>query len=163
MIVTIRHSEKEDIPAIKAMFEQPSCYSGTLQLPFPSLDAWDKRMGSLSENHTSLIAEIDGQLVGQLSLMVMTSPRRKHTANIGMAISDNHQGKGIGSKLLEAAVDMATNWLAIRRIELEVYTDNEAGVALYKKHGFVIEGTAKSYAFRNGQYVDAHLMARITP
>ncbi|MFT4924186.1 MAG: putative acetyltransferase [Phenylobacterium sp.] len=161
MTVVIRHSEKEDIAAIKAMFSQPSCYGGTLQLPFPSLDKWTDKLGTIADNQTSLVAEIDGDIVGQLSLFVEKSPRRKHVANIGMAISDQHQGKGIGSQMLAAAVDMADNWLAIRRIELEVYADNAAGVALYKKHGFEIEGTAKCYAFRDGQYVDAYLMARL--
>jgi len=34
---------------------------------------------------------------------------------------------------------------------------------LYRKYGFVIEGTARAYAFRNGRYVDAYAMARINP
>ena len=58
-------------------------------------------------------------------------------------------------------LDLADNWLNIRRIELTVYSDNEAAVALYKKMGFVIEGEGKDFAFRNGRYVDAYYMARI--
>jgi L-phenylalanine/L-methionine N-acetyltransferase len=53
------------------------------------------------------------------------------------------------------------NWLNLTRVELSVYTDNTAGVALYKKFGFEVEGTHRRYAFRNGQYVDAYSMARI--
>ena len=49
----------------------------------------------------------------------------------------------------------------VSRIEIEVYTENQAAIGLYEKHGFVIEGTCRNYAFRNGQYVDAHLMARV--
>jgi putative acetyltransferase len=40
-------------------------------------------------------------------------------------------------------------------------TDNAAGIALYKKFDFVIEGTHSDFAFRNGQYVDAYAMARL--
>jgi L-phenylalanine/L-methionine N-acetyltransferase len=47
------------------------------------------------------------------------------------------------------------------RVELSVYTDNAAGIALYEKFGFEIEGTHHRYAFRNGEYVDAYSMARI--
>ena len=36
------------------------------------------------------------------------------------------------------------------------------GVALYEKFGFQIEGTHYMYAFRDGEYVDAYSMARIT-
>jgi L-phenylalanine/L-methionine N-acetyltransferase len=63
--------------------------------------------------------------------------------------------------LMEAALDLADNWLDLTRIELSVYTDNAAGIALYKKFGFEIEGTHRRYAFRNGGYVDSYSMARI--
>ena len=43
----------------------------------------------------------------------------------------------------------------------EVYTDNAAAIHLYEKFGFVIEGTKRKYAFRDGEYVDAHVMARV--
>ena len=67
----------------------------------------------------------------------------------------------IGTALMEAAVDLADNWLGLTRIELEVYTDNWAGIALYEKFGFEIEGTHRRFAFRDGEYVDAYSMARL--
>ena len=60
------------------------------------------------------------------------------------------------------ALDVADNWIGYTRLELTVYTDNAAAVALYRKAGFVIEGTARRYALRNGEYVDAYMMARNT-
>ncbi len=62
---------------------------------------------------------------------------------------------------MRAALDLAQNWLGLTRIELKVYTDNPAGIALYKKCGFEIEGTHRRYAFRDGGYVDAYSMARL--
>jgi putative acetyltransferase len=61
---------------------------------------------------------------------------------------------------MEAALDLADNWLNLTRIELSVYTDNQIGIALYEKFGFEIEGTHRRYASRSGEYVDAHSMAR---
>lgn len=78
-----------------------------------------------------------------------------------MAVRDDWQGKGVGSALMQAAVDMADKWLNLLRLELEVYTDNEPAVRLYKKFGFAIEGTLKCFAFRDGGYVDAYTMARV--
>jgi L-phenylalanine/L-methionine N-acetyltransferase len=159
--ISIRHSEGSDIPAIQQIYAQPSCYGGTLQHPFPSLERWHKRLAELPDNKYSLVAVIDGEIVGQISLEVLASPRRKHVANLGMAVSEDFQGIGVGSALLGAVVKLAQNWLAVRRIELEVYTDNHAAIALYKRHGFVIEGEAREYAFRNGEYVDVFMMANI--
>jgi len=70
-------------------------------------------------------------------------------------------GAVIGGLELTATVDLADNWLNLKRIELEVYTDNAAAIHLYEKFGFVIEGTKRKYAFRDGEYVDAHVMARV--
>jgi L-phenylalanine/L-methionine N-acetyltransferase len=78
-----------------------------------------------------------------------------------MAVRDDWQGKGVGTALIEAALDLADNWLNLTRIELGVYTDNAAAVALYKKFGFEIEGTHHRFAFRGGRYVDAYSMARL--
>ncbi len=162
MEIKIRHCEKTDVAAVKAIYQQPSCYSGTLQLPFPSVEMWSNRFDNPPENYYNLLAEINDEVVGQIGLIVCSSPRRKHVANIGMAVSESYQGQGVGSKLLNEALNLANNWLAVHRVELEVYTDNKAAITLYKKHGFEIEGTAKAYAFRDGQYVDSHLMAKVT-
>ena len=58
-------------------------------------------------------------------------------------------------------INLCDNWLRIDRIELTVFADNDSGIALYRKFGFVIEGTGKGFALRNGEYVDAHYMARM--
>ena len=78
-----------------------------------------------------------------------------------MAVRDDWQGRGVGTALMEAALDLADNWLNLARIELNVYTDNEIGIALYERFGFEIEGTHRRYAFRNGVYVDAYSMAGV--
>jgi putative acetyltransferase len=44
---------------------------------------------------------------------------------------------------------------------LTVYVDNAPAIHLYKRFGFVIEGTHQAFALRDGRYVDAHFMARI--
>jgi len=38
---------------------------------------------------------------------------------------------------------------------------NAAGLALYEKLGFEIEGTHRRFAFRNGRYADAYSTARV--
>jgi putative acetyltransferase len=64
---------------------------------------------------------------------------------------------------MEAALDLADNWLNLTRIELRVYVDNAAAITLYEKFGFEVEGTHRRLAFRDGEYVDAYSMARLKP
>jgi len=78
-----------------------------------------------------------------------------------MAVHDTWHAKGVGTTLMKALIDLADNWLNLARLELNVYTDNEPALRLYKKLGFEIEGTQKKYAFRDGSYVDAYAMARV--
>jgi putative acetyltransferase len=78
-----------------------------------------------------------------------------------MAVRDDWQGRGVGSALLGAALDLADNWLNLTRIGLTVYVDNSAAAALYKRFGFEIEGTHRRHAFRDGGFVEAYTMARI--
>ena len=71
------------------------------------------------------------------------------------------QGRGVGTALLAAAIDLADRWLQLHRLELQVYADNAAGIALYTRHGFVEEGRHRDFAFRDGAFVDALSLARI--
>lgn len=158
---TVRHSAAADIEQIRQIYSEPSNFAATLQLPFPSHEKWEKYFASLSEGRFSLVACGADEVLGQLGLEVNGNPRRKHVATIGMAVRTEARRRGVGSALLAAAIELAEKWHAVRRMELEVYTDNHAAIGLYQKFGFTIEGTLRQYAFRNGELVDVHAMARI--
>ncbi|CAM3970242.1 GNAT family N-acetyltransferase [Vibrio neonatus] len=161
MEIQIRRSEATDARAIKEIYEFENAYSGTLQLPHPSIELWEKRISNIPDHVHSYVAMLDGEIVGNLGLMLETNPRRRHVATFGMGVKDHMQGYGVGSALLATAIDLADNWLDLKRIELTVYVDNERALSLYKKFGFTIEGESKAFAFRNGEYVSVYQMARI--
>ncbi|MNP73809.1 Spermine/spermidine acetyltransferase [compost metagenome] len=81
-------------------------------------------------------------------------------ATIGISVDAGYHGKGVGSALMKAMIDICDNWAGIERIELTVYTDNQGAIALYRKFGFEIEGTSRRFAMRDGELVDAYHMAR---
>jgi putative acetyltransferase len=78
-----------------------------------------------------------------------------------MAVRDDWQGKGVGSALVRAELDLADNWLGLRRLELHVHADNARAIALYRRFGFEVEGTHRAYSLRDGVYVDSLSMARL--
>jgi putative acetyltransferase len=161
MEVKVRRTEASDARAIKELYECENAYSGTLQLPHPSLALWEKRISNIPDSVYSYVATVDGEVVGNLGFMIEINPRRRHVASFGMGVKDDKQGLGIGSALLATALDLADNWLNLKRIELTVYVDNERAINLYKKFGFVMEGESQAYAFRNGVYVSVYHMARV--
>jgi L-phenylalanine/L-methionine N-acetyltransferase len=130
MDITVRHSEPEDYKALHRIFSGPRAVAGTLQMPFPRAEMWRERLSEPPEGSYSLVACVEDEVVGSLGLE--TSPTRwrmRHVGSIGMAVRDDWQGKGIGTALMEAALDLADNWLNLTRIELRVYVDNAAGMA----------------------------------
>lgn len=162
MDITIRRAEPDDADAITAIHAGPIAMRNTLQLPYPTTELWRKRLADPLDGHYHLVACVDGEVVGNIGLGTKpNSPRRRHVGSIGMSVRDDWQGKGLGTALMKAAVDLADNWLNLTRLELDVFTDNEPAIGLYKKFGFVIEGTCAAYAFRDGEYVDVYLMARL--
>jgi putative acetyltransferase len=162
--IVVRRTELRDADAIHSIFSGPKAIAGTLQLPYPSVELWRKRLSDMPPSDFSLVATIDGDVVGNLGLHEAgKSPRRRHVGAVGMAVRDDSQGRGVGSALMKAAIELADGWLNYQRLELNVYTDNLAAMTLYRKFGFVIEGTFRAYAFRDGRYVDSYAMARLHP
>ena len=159
--ITIRHSNKEEYEAVSEVYAGFDTASNTLQTPFPSKDLWKSRLENIPQGSYSLIAEKAGEIIGQIGFETSKNPRRKHVASFGMGVKESFHGQGVGSKLLSSVLDLADNWLNIKRIELVVYTDNEPAINLYKKYGFVVEGESENYAFRNGKFVNAFHMARV--
>ncbi len=162
MEITIRRMEPEDYPALYKIMSGPQAVWGTLQLPYPSAATWRERLANRPEGIYGLVACAGDEVVGSLTLHTFPDrPRRKHVADLGMSVRDDWQGKGVGTALMQAAMDVADKWLNILRIELQVYTDNEPAIRLYKKFGFMVEGTLVRHAFRDGRYVDSYFMARL--
>lgn len=159
----MRAAEPEDMEAVVRILSDPGVIAGTLQLPYSAIAPRVERFSQHQPGRYSLVAEVDGEIVGNLSLMVIDRPRRRHVAEMGIAVRDEFQGKGVGTALMTAMIELAERWIGIERVELVVHADNAPAIHLYEKFGFAIEGTARRYALRDGQYVDAHYMARLRP
>jgi putative acetyltransferase len=158
--IQIRALEPADLADLTEAWNQPQAYAGTLQLPYTSLDARQKRNAAAPAGLTRLVAVIDGKVVGAIGLDRYEN-RRSHVGHIGMAVHDAYAGRGAGTALMAATVDLADNWLQLKRLELNVYADNARAIAVYERFGFEREGRLRAYAWRDGAYVDSLAMARL--
>ena len=159
--IHVRAVEPEDWPDITEINAQPRVIAGTLALPFRSLAFERQRLEKNDSARPHLGAVIDRKVVGTIMLVPTTNSRRAHAASFGMAVHDAYQGRGVGTALLAALLDLTDRWLGLRRIELTVYADNARAIGLYERHGFVREGLHRDFAFRDGVYIDALAMARL--
>ena len=159
--LVIRRCEPQDYEAVHRVYSSPSAMAGTLGVPFSSAQEIREELSRERDGSFPLVACVDGEVVGQLTLSVYMNPRTRHSGHFGIAVRDDWQGRGVGTALMEACLDLADNWLNLSRLDLRVYVDNAPAIALYEKFGFEIEGTHKRFAYRNGEYVDAHVMARL--
>ncbi|MGH6998617.1 MAG: GNAT family N-acetyltransferase [Phenylobacterium sp.] len=158
--ILIRASEPEDIADLTEVLNQPRAVWGTMQFPFTSVAERRRKYEGRPDTH--LVAEIEGKVIGTLGL-VRNEGRRGHAATLGMAVHDAYAGRGAGTALMAAIVEQADRWLNVQRLELFVWTDNVRAIALYERFGFEREGVFRSYAWRDGAYVDAISMARLRP
>lgn len=158
--ILIRALEPGDLPDLTEAWNQPLAYAGTLQLPYTSLESRQKRQAASPAGLIRLVAVIDGKVIGSIGLSRFEN-RRSHAGEFGMAVHDAYAGRGAGTALLGAIIDLADNWLNLKRLELSVYDDNARAIALYERFGFEREGLHRAYSWRDGAFVDAISMARL--
>lgn len=165
--LVLRRATLDDAPSLAAQMAHPDVQPGLLQLPYVDVEAWRRRLSTAptpGSHDIMLVGVLDGEIVANGGLFTERPVvRRRHAVSLGLSVAAGHQGEGLGSKLLEALIDYADRWTQILRIELTVYADNERAIALYRRHGFELEGRHRAHALRDGRFVDSLSMARLHP
>jgi L-phenylalanine/L-methionine N-acetyltransferase len=166
MSLTIRRATVNDAASYARIMGDPRVFPTLLQMPYGDEELWRSRLQSSApagSGHVPLVAEEEGRVIGIGGLHPAGSERRRHVAVLGMAVAPEAWGRGVGTALMQALCDHADNWSGVLRIELGVFTDNEAAIRLYRKFGFEMEGRRRGDALRDGRYVDTFAMARWHP
>ena len=84
---------------------------------------------------------------------------RNSKAEFGIALQTVFTGKGIASVASELLLDYCFGNLPIRKVYLQVFSDNKKAIALYEKLGFAVEGLFKQEVFKRGNFKDIIRMA----
>lgn len=162
-IRTIRESDAEDfLNLCKKLDEETSFMMLEPGERTTSAEAMRERIANVlsQANSTILLAECDGQLAGYIEASGGEYRRNRHSAFLVIGILQAYTGRGIGTRLFAALEEWARQQ-HLHRLELTVMTHNQAGVALYKKRGFEIEGVRRHAMFVDGHYVDEYYMAKL--
>ena len=115
-----------------------------------------------SVNEICLVVRVGKELAGVLNVSSTSSPQTNHIGDIFIAVQEKYWGYGLGSLLMEVALDWACHTPVIRRLELTVQDRNSRAVHLYEKFGFKIEAAKERGAkTKDGEFLDVYLMSRL--
>lgn len=105
----------------------------------------------------ALLAILNGELVGEITLTAQ--PRRfSHTAELGICVVQECCGRGIGTRLMNAALSWAQQSQQLHSIFLAVDRENEGAIRLYKRYGFAEYGCYEANSYYKGEYHDTVFM-----
>lgn len=153
--VLIRSLSKQDIEELNKIRRSEGVFESILSLKDETVsETYQYFTEELDRSHT-FVAEVNKEgksVVGYIKLVIDEELRRKHKGRISIAVHRDYQGNGVGSKLFREAIDLAKNWLMLRKLELTVLEKNQTAVRLYEKYGFETEGVFKEDTIVDGKY-----------
>ncbi|OGO79244.1 MAG: GNAT family N-acetyltransferase [Clostridiales bacterium GWB2_37_7] len=163
-LLSIRRGEGQDAAKIIAYIQQIAGESDHLTFGSGEFNITVEQEVKIIEdfqrsaNQVYLIAEIDGNVVGNLSFKARGRPRISHTGEFGVSVLKEYWGIGIGKHLINSLLEWAREGGIIRKINLRVKEDNLQGIALYKQLGFHEEGKLTRDFHINGKFYDSICM-----
>jgi L-phenylalanine/L-methionine N-acetyltransferase len=149
--VSVRHAEPDDAQAIHRILCGPQATAGTLQLPLQSVEGVRTRFFSdTREGLYHLVACVDEEVVGHLGLETRRSSDLADGTCVRSGWPCATTGRVRASSRRDGGRARPCRQLdQPRTTGADALADNAAGIALYEKFGFAIEGTHRLFAFRN--------------
>jgi ribosomal protein S18 acetylase RimI-like enzyme len=150
---TVRGAAEADARAMAELFAAVAAERTGIATE-PPVDVEERAAQFAQTVSGSVVAVAGGQLVG----LIHVEASRHGFGELGMLVHRDWRGRGVGSALLREAIVRARG-AGLHKLCLEVFTHNEAGIALYRKAGFAEEGRrAGQYRRANGELWDAIVM-----
>jgi RimJ/RimL family protein N-acetyltransferase len=110
-----------------------------------------------SSENKHIVAELDGEPAGMVSIWSRAAGRDRHVAWLGISVRTKHWGKGVGSGLMQQAVRIAKE-LGFRKIMLGMFEGNERAKHLYEKIGFRKEAYERDEVWIDGSWRTGFMM-----
>lgn len=112
---------------------------------------------NIERDNIQLVAVRGDKVIGWCDIIVPDIPGFRHSGRLGTGVVKGLRGKGIGTKLVERAIENARE-KGLLRIELEVYESNRPAINLYTKFDFECEGRKPKARYLDGIFEDIIIM-----
>src|SRR3989344_5685551 len=99
----------------------------------------------------TFLAFFEGRVIGHLDLKRGDILPTAHRLSLGMALEYAYKGQGLGTTLMQTAIEFARGLAGIDWIDLGVFADNHPAKKLYDRFGFVETGRILDM-FRVGEH-----------
>ena len=104
-----------------------------------------------------LVALYGDRIIASASIERNKAERYSHRAELSITVLKEFWGKGVGSELMKRLLEFSKE-SGIESVYLDVRSDNDRAIALYKKFGFSKIAKYNDYFKINGRKYDADLM-----
>lgn len=164
-MINIRRAKIEDAREIvlikKKIVETTNFFFRSPEEPQEKAEEYQKKIQTAQENRgLTLVVEFNNQVIGFLSFSRSPYMRLQHAGLFGMGIKPEFSNMGIGTKLLSHFIEWAKEQEGLEKICLDVFSNNERAISLYKRLGFREEGRQiNQIRFKDGSYADIIFMA----
>ncbi|XUY26337.1 N-acetyltransferase family protein [Agrobacterium sp. rho-8.1] len=132
----------------------------TLLEAFPLPETRKFVLDMIDRGNPHVVATVENRVVGWCDISRHVFPTHAHRGTLAMGIIPGFRGRGLGARLVAAALSQARDARFIR-IELAVHADNTSAISLYEKVGFVREGVQRRSVLIDGCFLDTVTMALI--
>ncbi|WP_412030343.1 GNAT family N-acetyltransferase [Deinococcus yunweiensis] len=160
--ITFRLPEIEDLDRFYAMRNDEDAirslggYSAGMSKK--AATEWLIARGSPGRDLIFMIIHPESGLIGHVGLYEID--HRIRMGEFAILIGDkNYWGRGIGESATRFMINYGFDNLNLNRVQLEVLSTNQRAIKLYERVGFTLEGTRRQVQYKDGQYIDSHLMS----
>lgn len=164
MNVEVRATTISDVSELHSVIDQVArekrWLGASRALPQAQMKAFVQGLLDAGEPHYVAVAE--GMVVGWCDIARYPADSRRHCGRLGMGLLEDWRGRGLGRRLLAAALDHA-DAIPLDRVELDVVADNQAAIGLYDRMGFAREGVRNGAWRLGGVTRDMVVMGRRNP
>ena len=163
MEITYREAAPADAAALLDYMKQAGSESDNLSFGPEGLSFSVEQEAAILESikanpRSIMLLAFDGsEIVGNASIHGSSRPRFSHRYELAITVRKSHWGRGIGTALMVRLIAFAKE-IGAEVVSLEVRSDNDRAIALYRKFGFEKFGTYQKF-FKFGEaYFDADYM-----
>ncbi len=146
---------------LRALRDHPDLF-GRAYEEAQSLDEMIEEFRTLHTGAESFVLGAFGEaLVGILTCSRERGLKRRHKALIwGMYVVPEGRSRGVGRRLLLAAIERARAWPDLAQVWLSVATHNQPARALYRSCGFEVFGLERRAMRLGERFIDEEHMVR---